>query len=91
MKKRLSKILHSDQKGFVPTRRVEDAFLKTTSLIEYCHRHNQPKYLILLDQEKSFDRVSRDYMHQILQKLNFSPTITATIKLMYAEIVAIKI
>lgn len=84
----LPKILHPDQKGFVPTRRLEDAVIKTRCLIEYCHSHQEPKYMILLDQEKAFDRVSREYMHQIIEKFNFPPLIKQTIKAMYAETTA---
>ena len=47
MKSCLPKILHPDQKGFVPSRRLEDAVIKTRCLIEYCQSHNNPSYMIL--------------------------------------------
>jgi hypothetical protein len=88
MKKCLPKILHPDQKGFVPTRRLEDAVIKASSLIDYCNFKSLPNYMILLDQEKAFDRVSRKYLHAILEKFNFPPLIRNAIKAMYAETTA---
>ena len=85
MKSCLPKILHPDQKGFVPTRRLEDAVMKATSLIEYCNSQNLPKYMMLLDQEKAFDRVSRQYMHQVLTKFHFPPQIIKAVEAMYAN------
>lgn len=84
MKKCLPKILHPDQKGFVPTRRLEDAVIKASSLIDYCKIKNTPKYMILLDQEKAFDRVSREYLHAVIEKFNFPPKIKNAVKALYA-------
>lgn len=78
----LPKILHSDQKGFVPTRNLEDAVIKAQSLIEYCQLEKLPKYMLLLDQEKAFDRVSREYMHKIIKEFNFPPLIVKAIMAM---------
>ena len=88
MRKCLPKILHTDQKGFVPTRNLEDAVIKATSLIEYCHLEKTPKYMLLLDQEKAFDRVSREYMHEVIKEFNFPPLIVKAIMAMYANTTA---
>jgi hypothetical protein len=50
LKSHLKHMIHSDQKGFVPTRKLDDAVLKTTHLINYCKRENIPAYLLFLDQ-----------------------------------------
>ncbi len=84
----IPKIIHKDQKGFVPSRRLEDAVIKATTLIEYCHLQNQPKYMLLLDQEKAFDRVSRDYMYQVLKEFNFPPLIINAVLAMYSNTTA---
>jgi hypothetical protein len=88
MRKCLPKIIHSDQKGFVPSRRLEDAVIKATTLIEYCHLQDKPKYMLLLDQEKAFDRVSREYMHQVLKEFNFPPLIVNAVLAMYSKTTA---
>ena len=85
MKKTLTIILHPDQKGFVPTRRLDDAILKVQFLIDYCKRNGYSKYLLFLDQEKAFDRVDRDFMHKILEKFNFPPFLRDLIKSIYNE------
>jgi hypothetical protein len=79
----LPKILHEDQKGFVPTRNLDDAILKTMHIMRYCKNNNLPYYLLLLDQEKAFDRVNRDYIMKIFDKLNFPPLIQSLIKSLY--------
>ena len=88
MKPSMPQIIHMDQKGFVPERSLEDAVQKTTHLIRYCHRENIPAYLMLLDQEKAFDKVSREYLHQVLEKANFPPLIRKAVKAMYASTTA---
>ena len=85
MKYGLPDLLNSDQKGFVPTRRLEDAVLKVQHLIRYCQSKNIPAYLMFLDQEKAFDRVSRDYLHRVLEKVNYPPLIRNAIHAMYAR------
>ena len=85
MSKILPLILNPDQKGFVPTRNLDDAVLKTTHLINYCKRHNKPMYLMLLDQEKAFDQVSREFTFRTLDKFNFPPFIINAITSMYAN------
>ena len=88
MRKCLPTLIHTDQKGFVPSRSLEDAVIKVTTLIEYCHIQKQPKYMLFLDQEKAFDRVSRDYMHQVLKEFGFPPLIINAILAMYSTTTA---
>lgn len=88
IKRVLPGLLNPDQKGFVPSRRLEDAILKATHLLEYCKRNNIPAYLMLLDQEKAFDRVSRDYLHVVMNRFGFPDTIKNAIKALYANTTA---
>jgi len=83
MSKYLPNIINQDQKGFVPSRKLDDAILKVTHIINYCKRSNTPAYLMFLDQEKAFDRVDRNYMHKIIETFNFPPLIRSAIKAMY--------
>ena len=53
IKSALPKLLSLDQKGFVPTRRLDDAVLKVQLLMDYCKRQGLSKYLLFLDQEKA--------------------------------------
>lgn len=88
MKSSLPKILNPDQKGFVPTRKLEDAVFKVQLLMDYCRHNGLSKYLLFLDQEKAFDRVDRNYMHLIIQKFNFPPFIQNIIKSIYTTTLA---
>ena len=81
----LPNLIHSDQKGFIPTRKLDDAVLKTIHLINYCVRENIPAYLLFLDQEKAFDRVDRQYLFKVLEAFNFPPLIINMIKQIYAK------
>lgn len=79
----LTKILSPDQKGFVPTRKLDDAILKATHLMHFCKHHNIPAHLMLLDQEKAFDRVDRKFMHKVIHKFGFPENIQNWIKSIY--------
>ena len=76
-------LLHLDQKGFVPSRRLDDAVLKTTHIMEHCKTNHKPAYMMLLDQEKAFDRVDRNYMHKVISQFNFPDRIQQLIKAIY--------
>lgn len=88
MKNSLKQILHPDQKGFVPARNLDDAVIKVRQLMYYCTQTNRPDYLLLLDQEKAFDRVARDFMHKVIEKFDFPPLIMNTIKSIYRTTLA---
>lgn len=88
IKKTLPLILHPDQKGFVPTRRLDDAVLKVQFLIDYCKRNSLSHFLLFLDQEKAFDRTDRDFMHAVIAKYNFPPFIRDLIRSIYNTTIA---
>ena len=40
-------------------------------------------YIITIDQEKAFDRVDRDFLFKVMEKMNFGPSIMKWIRTLY--------
>ena len=71
LKKVLPKIIHADQKGFVPGRNIQDANRLIQDLIKYTDDEDLEGAIIFLDQEKAFDRVEWGWVDACLKKFNF--------------------
>lgn len=46
-------------------------------------RENEKEYIIKIDQEMAFDRVSHQYLFSVLKKLHFGPVFNNWIKVFY--------
>ena len=57
LKKVLPKIIHGDQKGFVPGRNIQNANRFIQDLIHYTDEENLEGAIIFLDQQKALNRV----------------------------------
>ena len=57
LKRILFKIIHSDQKGFVKGRNINDANRMIQDIIQYLDEEDEEGMIIFLDQQKAFDRV----------------------------------
>ena len=55
-------------------------------IIEYCRLHKQPGILLLVDFEKAFDTVKRDFFFEVLLKFNFENVFIDWIKIIYTGI-----
>ena len=53
--------------------------------IEWCKVKNLPLGILLLDQEKAFDKVSHEYLFATLQKLGFNNPFINTLKTIYSN------
>ena len=53
----LPKLIHSDQKGFVKERNINEANRPIQDVIEYTDREDEEGIIIFLDQQKAFNRV----------------------------------
>ena len=69
LKKVLPKIIHADQKGFVPGRNIQDANRLIQDLIKYTDDEDLEGAIIFLDQEKAFDRVEWGWVDACLKNL----------------------
>ena len=55
--------------------------------IEYCNRKKIDAYILSIDQEKAFDKLNRNFLYQILKKMNFGPIFIHSIKAFYKNII----
>ena len=82
----LPKIIHPDQTCSVKGRSIQDNCHYLRDIINDINSENNIGILLSLDQEKAFDRVSHDYILNILNYYGFSPEFQRWIKLLYSNI-----
>ena len=71
IKPKLCKLIHPDQRGFVPGRSIHEANRLIQDIIDYANMRNDNGSIIFLDQEKAFDRVEWEWLDTCLIKYNF--------------------
>ena len=78
----LSSIISPEQSCCIPGRDISDNILSIKDVIDISTDLDDA-YLISIDQEKAFDRVSHSFLFKILEKLNFGNVFISWIKLLY--------
>src|SRR5271165_3478403 len=76
--------IHPDQTCSVPGRSIIDNLHLLRGITDYTGTKNIPAALISLDQAKAFDRVSHDYLFQVLHAFGFGQSFIDWIRLCYA-------
>lgn len=84
----LDKLIENDQQGFVRGRDISGNIILVKEIIEYCDRENKEGALILMDFQKAYDRVSREVMFELLERLNFGEIFRKYVRLLYKEAAA---
>lgn len=73
----LPQIVGQEQKGFIPGRDSKDSVQNLRLLREVCLRDNNPlspeSSLYQLDLDKAYDRLSHEYIADLLSAMNFGP------------------
>ena len=54
----LNYIISQDQTGFIENRQISTTIRKSMDILQYCEKHGESGYLISLDYEKCFDKIS---------------------------------
>ena len=84
MKTVLPEIVHTDQRGCIPGRYIgENIRLIDDLLFEIENQNEHNPVIIMLDQEKAFDRVEWDWLFATLDKFNFGKTFIGWLKSLY--------
>ena len=66
-------IIHEDQTGFIPQRHIGINITTFLDLQEKLNKENSKGFLSLVDIEKSYDNVDRDYLEECISNFNFGP------------------
>ena len=82
----MSSIISPEQTCCIPGRDIADNIMSVRDVIDFIDVSNQEGYLIKIDQEKAFDRVSYSFRTKVLSKFNFGNTFISWIKLLYKDI-----
>lgn len=81
----LPDVIHEDQTCGIPGRTIFDSVQRLRDMAHEATTKNLNLILIGLDQEKAFDRVDRDFLIKIMEKLNYGPSFIRWIETLYYE------
>ncbi|OJT09202.1 LINE-1 retrotransposable element ORF2 protein [Trametes pubescens] len=81
-------IIHPDQAGFVPGRRIFDHIQMNKLIIEYAEAEEINGAIVALDQEKAYDCIDHYYLWKALEHANFPRNFIETIKTLYSNAVS---
>ena len=79
----LPKLIHSDQKGFVKGRNINEANRLIQDVIYYTDREDDDGIIIFLDQQKTFDRVEWGWVDHVLSKFNFGEQFRELVQMLF--------
>ena len=70
----LSKLIHTDQKGFLPNRFIGENIRVIYDVISYVRHEHIPSQLVLADFASAFDSLSHNYMQKVLSFFGIGPS-----------------
>jgi len=86
LKNVLPSIISIDQTSCVIGRDISDTVASVRDLIEMVENDNTEGYLVKIDQEKAFDRMSHKYVSKVLEKFGFGRKFCKWMGIFYTEI-----
>ena len=81
----LPQIISGDQTGFMKNRQITTTIRKTIDVLEYCDQYNSPGYVINLDFEKCFDKISYSAILGSLEFFGFGCFIIKLVNLLLTD------
>ncbi|OJT13721.1 Transposon TX1 uncharacterized 149 kDa protein [Trametes pubescens] len=81
-------VIHPDQAGFVPGRRIFDHIQLSKLIIAYTEAEEINGAIVALDQEKAYDRIDHHYLWATLKHLNFPVNFINTVRHLYANAIS---
>ena len=79
----LPEIIHFDQRGCVPGRFIGENIRLLDDLLFEIENQDDNPVILMLDQEKAFDRVEWDWLFSTLERYNFGDTFIKWLKTLY--------
>lgn len=78
-------LVHPDQAGFIPGRRIHHQTKLAQMAIDYCEAEEVNGVIIALDQEKAYDKIDHDYLWMLLEHMNFPQYMIRLIRRLYEK------
>lgn len=82
----LEQIISPEQSCSVPGRDIAENIASIRDVIDYSEQEHLPAYIIKLDAQKAFDRVSHEYLFNLLPHFGFGENFIRWIKIFYTDI-----
>ena len=79
----LHEIISDEQKGCVPGRFIGDNIRYIEDLLHEIENQSENSIVLMLDQEKAFDRVEWQWLFSTLERFNFGPRFISHLKTLY--------
>lgn len=86
LKQVLPNIISSEQTCAVPGRDISDTLATVRDIIDYVTDKNIPAYIVKIDSDKAFDRISHSYLFNLLSEFGFGENFRNWIKILYTDI-----
>ena len=83
LKQVLHEIIHPDQRGCVPGRFIGENVRHIDDLLYEIENGEKSPLILMLDQEKAFDRVEWDWLFSTMEKFNFGDRFISWLKILY--------
>ena len=71
MKPVLSKIIHTDHKGFVAERNITENNRMIDDIVEFVDNEDEEGVIIFVDQQKAFDRMEWGWLNYVMECFDF--------------------
>ncbi|TFY58490.1 hypothetical protein EVJ58_g6390 [Rhodofomes roseus] len=76
-------IIHPDQAGFVPGRRIMDQTQTCRVMVDYAEAVEENGVIVALDQEKAYDKIRHEYLWMVLERFGLPKTLIDRIRRLY--------
>ena len=85
LKNVITKLVDSDQKGYIKGRYIGENIRTVSDVIHYLKEKNMDAIILLIDFEKAFDSVSWTFIDKALEKFNFGVDYRKWVKTLYTN------
>lgn len=82
---RAPQLIHSDQAGFVKGRSIIDQIKLAKSIIYHADATEHDGMIVLLDQEKAYDKILHDYLWRVMERHDLAPSFIETTRQLYTN------
>ena len=86
LSKHMNDLLNPYQSRGPKERDIINNILNIQTILEYAEQNHESLALILLDNEKAFDRMEQNFVYKVLEKYNLHPNFIKWSKLLYKNI-----
>ena len=85
LKKVLDSIISPSQQSGIAGRTIFNNLHLMRDVIDYCQSRHVKGFILSVDQEKAFDKVDRDFLFAVLDRMGFGPNFIRAIRTLYED------